>query len=253
MLIKTADEIEILRECGRRLARVLYRVAEDVAPGARASDLDRLAWEEITKGGDKPAFLNYRPVGAARSFPSTLCVSVNDEIVHGIPTDRELKEGDIVGLDLGIQHRGLFTDMAITVPVGKVDNSAKELIRVTREALEKGISAINPDGYTGDIGEAVESFVAPSGFSIVEVLGGHGVGHAIHEEPFIANFGKGGTGEKLRPGMVLAIEPMLNEGTAQVKLGADKFTFKTRDGKRSAHFEHTILVTDKGAEILTKK
>ena len=256
IIIKTPEEIEILREGGRRLATVLYKVKDKVAPGVSTKDLDVYAEKLIRDMGDVPAFLNYRPAGAKTPFPASLCVSVNDEVVHGIPSmDKKLKEGDIVSLDLGLKHEGLFTDMAITVPVGKVSEGVEKLLEVTEHALEQGISAAQAGNTVGDIGHAVESFIRSreeNKYGIVEILSGHGVGRAIHEDPYIPNFGKAGKGEKLVPGMVVALEPMVNNGTKNVTLDVDGYTFRTVDGKKSAHFEHTILITDTEAEVLTK-
>ncbi|KKT00086.1 MAG: Methionine aminopeptidase [Candidatus Nomurabacteria bacterium GW2011_GWA1_43_17] len=203
--------------------------------------------------GDTPAFLNYRPEGANNPYPASLCVSVNDEVVHGIPhKNRILEEGDIVSIDLGIKHRGLFTDMALTVPVGVVSKENTKLMRITEQALQTGIDAARAGNTVGDIGYAIENFIHPHKYGIVEVLSGHGVGKAIHEDPYIPNFGKKGAGAKLEPGMVIAIEPMINIGTKNVTIDNDGYTFRTADGKNSAHFEHTILITNKKAEILTK-
>ncbi|MBP6883666.1 MAG: type I methionyl aminopeptidase [Candidatus Pacebacteria bacterium] len=253
IIIKTPQEIEILREGGKRLATILHKVKTKVAPGVSTWDLDKYAEELITEGGDTPAFLNYKPEGAEVPFPASLCVSVNSEVVHGIPSkDRILQEGDIVSIDLGLKHKGLFTDMALTVPVGEVSSASMKLMKTTEKALEIGISAAQGGSTTGDIGYAIESYVRPHRYGIVEVLSGHGVGRAIHEDPYIPNFGKKGKGEKLVPGMVVAIEPMLNNGTKNVDLDEDGYTFHTADGKKSAHFEHTILITDGEPEILTK-
>ncbi len=259
VIIKTKEEIEILREGGRRLAAILHKIKEKVRPGVTTQELDDYAQELIQASGDTPAFLNYRPAGAKKPFPAALCVSVNDEVVHGIPSrERTLKEGDIVSIDLGLKHQGMFTDMALTVPVGAVSPGSQKLLEVTEEALQVGIDAAQAGNTTGDIGYAVESFVRSrkdkenQQYGIVEVLSGHGVGRAIHEDPYIPNFGKRGKGEKLRPGMVLAIEPMLNNGTKNVTIDPDGYTFRTADGKRSAHFEHTILITLGEPEILTK-
>src|ERR1035437_3935121 len=252
IIIKTPEEIEIIREGGRRLATVLNKVKDIVAPGVSTKDLDRYAEKLIREMGDYPAFLNYRPEGARTPFPASLCVSVNEEIVHGIPKGNKiLKEGDIVSIDLGLNHKGLFTDMAITVPVGEIPPSSKKLLEVTEKALQIGIDAARVGNRTGDIGFAIESFVRPHKYGIVEVLSGHGVGKAIHEDPYIPNFGKKGKGAKLVPGMVVAIEPMLNNGTKNVTIDDDDWTFRTADGKKSAHFEHTILITENGPEILT--
>lgn len=252
--IKTKEEIEILREGGRRLAEIMEVIAQKVEPGISSIELNNLAEKMAIDGEDKPAFLNYRPYGAKRPYPASLCVSVNDEIVHGIPNegDKILKEGDIVSLDMGLIHKGLITDMAITVPVGKIDDSARKLIEVCKESLMKGIEAANGGNTIGDIGFAIEKYVRPFGYGIVRELAGHGVGYKVHEQPYVPNFGRKGAGEKLKPGMILAIEPMLNEGTREIILDKDDYTYRTKDGKRSTHFEHTILITKGKAEILTK-
>jgi len=258
IIIKTPEEIEKLREGGRRLATVLYKVKEKVAPGVSTKELDDYAFQLIKDLGDEPAFLNYRPQGVRTPFPASLCVSVNNEVVHGIPSrDKILKEGDIVSIDLGLKHRGYFTDMALTVPVGVVSGESQQLLKVTEQALQIGINTAYAGNTVGDIGYAIEQFVRSQRdkkkqFGIVEVLAGHGVGRTIHEDPFIPNFGKKGKGEKLVPGMVIALEPMLNLGTKNVVLDKDEYTFRTADGKRSAHFEHTILITEGEPEILTK-
>jgi methionyl aminopeptidase len=256
IIIKTPEEIEILREGGKRLATVLYKVRDIVAPGVSTKELDLYAEKLIREMGDEPAFLNYRPDGASIPFPATLCVSVNDEVVHGIPSKKRiLKDGDIVSLDLGVKHKGLFTDMAVTVPVGTVSGGNAKLLEMTERAVQVGIEAARGGNKVGDIGHAVEHFVrskTDAKYGIVEVLAGHGVGREIHEDPYIPNFGKAGTGVKLVPGMVVAIEPMLNLGTKHVTLDDDDWTFRTADGKRSAHFEHTILITDGEPEVLTK-
>ena len=252
MIIKTEEEIKILREGGKRLAQILNKVKDKVRPGISTKELDTYAYELIKEGGDEPAFLNYRPEGAEYPYPASLCVSVNDEVVHGIPNaDRILKEGDIVGIDCGLKHKNLFTDMAITVPVGEIDAEVKKLLKVTREALEKGVSAARAGNRVGDVSHAIESFVRPYKYGIVEVLSGHGVGRSIHEDPYVPNFGKPGTGPKLEAGMVIAIEPMINEGTKNVKLDSDGYTYRTVDDKKSAHFEHTVLISETGPEILT--
>ena len=258
IIIKTKEEIEILREGGKHLATVLYKLKEKVAPGVSTKDLDLYAEKLIREMGDTPAFLNYRPAGAKTPFPASLCVSVNDEVVHGIPSKKRiLKEGDIVSLDLGLKHGGLFTDMALTVlvavPVGKINLANQKLIDITQQALQIGIDAARVGNTVGDIGYAIESFVRSqkNKYGIVEVLSGHGVGRAIHEDPYIPNFGKAGKGEKLVSGMVIAIEPMINLGSKNVTIDDDDWTFRTADRKNSAHFEHTILITNGEAEILT--
>ncbi len=252
-MIYNDAEIKILREGGKRLSKILKQVSSRVGDGVVVSDLDIFAEKLIRDGGDTPAFLNYKPEGADRPYPASLCVSVNDEIVHGIPVDRILKDGDIVGLDLGLVHNGLVLDMAVTVPVGSVNENDIELINATKESLVSGINAVHDGGHVGDIGYAIEKKAKEYGFKVVDALGGHGVGKHVHEDPYIPNTGQKGTGEKLLSGMVLALEPMLNVGKKEVSLDKnDGYTFKTRDGSRSAHFEHTILVTKNGADILTK-
>lgn len=255
VIIKTKEQIEGIRASCAHLAIVLHKVKEMVAPGVSTYDLDQYAENLIREMGDVPAFLNYRPEGARTPFPATLCVSINDEVVHGIPSKKRiLKEGDIISIDLGLKHQGYFSDMAMTVPVGAVDESAMKLLGATEEALHVGIDACLAGNKTGDVGYAIEKFVhgLKTKYGIVEVLSGHGVGVAIHEDPYIPNFGKKGTGVKLVPGMIVAIEPMLNLGTKHVFIDKDDWTFKTNDGKRSAHFEHTVLITEDGPEILTR-
>ncbi len=256
IIIKTKEEIEKLRVGGKHLATVLYKVKEKIAPGVSTKDLDLYAEKLIREMGDTPAFLNYKPDGADTPFPASLCVSVNDEVVHGIPKkNRILKEGDIVSIDLGVKYQGLFTDMALTAPVGEVSPRDKKLMQMTEQALQVGIDAARFGNTIGDIGYEIENFVRSNKsvkYGIVEVLSGHGVGRAIHEDPYIPNFGKKGTGAKLVAGMVVALEPMLNLGTKHVTMDDDGYTIRTADGKRSAHFEHTILITDGEPEILTK-
>lgn len=252
IIIKTPEEIEILREGGKRLARILDMVAKKVAPGINTKELDIYAEKLIRDGGDIPAFLGYTPGGHVKPYPASLCVSVNNEVVHGIPkAGKILKEGDIVSLDLGLKHRGLFTDHAVTVPVGKITKNDKELLKITKEALMAGIAEARGGGRVGDIGAAVEAFAKHKKYGIVRELSGHGVGKYIHEDPFVPNYGKKGTREKLVPGMVIAIEPMFNLGTDEVVLDKDAWTFRTADGKKSAHFEHTVLITEGEPEILT--
>ncbi len=252
-MIKTEEEIEIIREGGRRLAVVLHAVKDFIKPGVTTRELDQLAERLIRANGDEPAFLNYTPEGAHTPYPSTLCVSVNDEAVHGIGGDRILLEGDIIGIDLGVIHKGLFSDAAITVPVGQIDEGAKKLIAVTEQALAIGIAEARVGKTTGDIGYAIEKYVNDQGFVVVEELGGHGVGYSQHEDPHIANYGQRGQGTRLKKGMVIALEPIVNEGTRYVKLLADGYTYATKDHKRSGHFEHTIVITDGPAEILTQR
>ncbi len=254
IIIKTPEEIAKLREGGKRLGMLLAEVAERALPGVSALELDAFAQQRIRELGDEAAFLGYKPAGHRTAYPAALIVSVNAEVVHGIPTAAKiLKEGDVVSLDLGLKHKGLFTDHAVTVAVGPVSKERQKLMQVAREALYQGIEAVRPGGRVGDIGHAIESYVKKEGkYGIVRVLSGHGVGRHIHEDPFVPNYGKKGSGEKLAPGMVIAIEPMLTLGSEDVVEGRDGYTLKTADGSCAAHFEHTVLVTETGFEILTE-
>jgi methionyl aminopeptidase len=251
--LKSKEEIRLLREGGRRLAEVLQKLSENAKPGISSLDLDKMAYELITKKGDKPAFFGYKGKYDKEPFPGSICFSLNNEVVHGEPTKtpRVLKEGDIVSLDAGIIHEGLYTDSAVTVPVGKVSKEAEKLLKVTKTALQKGIEASVAGSAVGDIGYAIEQYVKPYGYGIIRELAGHGVGYAVHEEPFIPNFGKPNTGMRLEPGLVIAIEPMLNLGSADIYLSPDGHTYLTKDGRLSAHFEHTLAITEKGPVVLT--
>lgn len=254
MTIETAQHRTDLIEAGRRLAVVLDTVREKVAQGVTAEALDTLAENLIRDGGDTPAFLGYTPEGAPRPYPATLCVSVNDEVVHGIPNEsvKTLLAGDIVGLDLGLIHNGIVVDAACTVPVGEIDEESRALIAATEAALRAGIAAARPGNRVGDISHAIQQAIESAGFVVVKELGGHGVGERVHEEPFVPNFGRPGTGELLKEGMVLALEPISSAGKASVRLAPDGYTYRTRDGARSAHVEHTILIEKNGARIITQ-
>lgn len=253
-LIKSQKEIEILREGGARLAAVLARLMEMARPNLPSVELENEARRLISEGGDAPSFLGYKGRGDSKKFPAALCVSVNNEVVHGIPSENKiLRDGDIVKLDLGIWHKGLCTDMAVTVPIGNVSTELSKLIETTKMALGVGIAAVRDGATIGDIGNSIEKFARDAGnYGIVRDLAGHGVGYAVHEEPVIPNFGKQGEGALLQAGMVLAIEPMLTLGAEYTKLGADGFSYCTKDNSPAAQFEHTIVVTKEGAEILTK-
>ena len=253
MIIKTAEERANLIEGGKRLAAVLAALHAKVAPGVTTEELDDLAEAMIRDGGDEPCFLGYTPDGAGRAYPATLCVSINDEVVHGIPNEsvKTLREGDIVGLDLGLRHNSIIVDAAITVPVGNINEETKRLLRATEAALAAGIAAATPHNHVGDISAAIQKEIENAGFSVVKELGGHGVGDLVHEDPFIPNFGKAGRGGLLEEGMVLALEPISSAGKAAVVLMPDGYTFRTKDGSRSAHFEHTILLEKDGARIVT--
>lgn len=251
--VKSQKEIETLKEGGARLAEVMRAVLLRVKAGVTTDELDEYALELIQAGGDIPSFLNYRPEGMRRMYPKSICVSINDEVVHGIPgPTRVLKDGDVVSVDIGLIHKGLFTDHAKTVVVGEGDKEAKRLVQVTEKALKEGIRAAKPGNTIGDIGYAIEKYVKPYGYGIVRELSGHGVGYAVHEDPYVPNYGKPGTGAKLVPGMVLAIEPMLIIGSDKVIFGKDGFTVRSKNGAMAAHFEDTIVITDKGPVLLTK-
>jgi methionyl aminopeptidase len=246
--IKSADEIARMREAGRIVCEILDELERAVAPGVSTWDLDALAEKLIYAKGAKPAFKGYH------GFPSCLCASVNHEVVHGIPSrKRKLAEGDLMKLDFGVVYQGFYGDSARTVPVGKVSAQAKALVEATREALAQAVAAMVPGNRLGDIGHAIQSYVEPRGFSVVRDFVGHGIGRALHEPPQVPNYGAAGSGMRLRPGMVLAVEPMINAGVPQVEVLEDDWTAVTRDGKLSAHFEHTILVTEHGPEILTRR
>jgi len=252
VIIKTEQEIQNMREGGKRHEKILRKLAAMVRPGISTWELDQEAEKMIKDFGDLPAFKGYKPDGAKTPYPATLITSVNEEVVHGIPSKKKiLEEGDIISLDIGINHNGVFTDAAITVPVGKISKELNELLMVTEEALQIGIDQVKPGNTVGDIGYAIQSFINKR-YGIVDGFSGHGVGRHIHEDPFIPNYGKPGQGEKLVPGMTVAIEPMMNLGTKYVKILSDGYTVVTKDGKPSAHFEHTVLVTEEGYEILTK-
>ncbi|HYI01635.1 type I methionyl aminopeptidase [Hyalangium sp.] len=246
--IKSADEIVLMREAGRIVCEILDELEEAVAPGVTTWELDALAEKLIYAKGAKPAFKGYL------GFPSCLCASINYEVVHGIPSKkRKLAEGDLMKLDFGVVYRGFFGDSARTVPVGKVSREARGLVEVTRESLQKAIAASVPGNRIGDISHAVQSHVEARGYSVVRNFTGHGIGRKLHEKPEVPNFGEPGSGMKLRPGMTIAIEPMVNLGTAEVALLEDDWTAVTLDHKLSAHFEHTVLITDHGPEVLTRR
>ena len=252
--IKTAEDIAKLRVGGKRLAEVVFETSKLIKPGLSVDKLDEFAHKMITERGDYPAFLNYTPDSAKRPYPSSICVSVNDEIVHGIPTEDPviLKEGDIVTLDTGVTHDGMITDHAITYAVGEISKETRRLLQVTKEALYSGIKEARAGNRVGDISSAIEAHAKKAGYSVVEGLAGHGVGYKVHEEPYVPNEGRKGTGEVLRAGMVIAIEPMFAIGGPRIVLAKDGYTYKTKDGSLSAQFEHTVLITDGEPEIITK-
>jgi methionyl aminopeptidase len=246
--IKSQDEIALMREAGRIVCEILDELEKAVAPGVTTWELDALAEKLIYEKGAKPAFKGYL------GFPCCLCASVNHEVVHGIPSKKKrLVDGDLMKLDFGVVYRGFYGDSARTVPVGKVSREAQVLIQTTREALQKAIEVAVPGNRVGDIGHTVQSYVEARGYSVVRSFHGHGIGRKLHEKPEVPNFGDPGSGMKLRSGMVLAIEPMVNMGTEEVYLLDDDWTAVTLDSKLSAHFEHTVVITDKGPEVLTRR
>ncbi len=245
--IKTKAEIAAMRESGRILAAVLDVLKHTIAPGMTTMDLEMKARAELEHLGGKPAFLGYQ------GYPAVLCVSVNDEVVHGLPGSRVLEAGDIVGMDFGVTFDGMITDGAISVIVGKAASKADEqLVKTTERAMLAAISQVKNGAHIGDLAAAAQDVLDKAGFGIVRDLVGHGVGHELHEEPNIPNYGSRGSGPALKTGMTIAIEPMATLGDYKVFIAPDRWTVKTRDGSKSAHFEHTVLVTDSGAEILTQ-
>jgi methionyl aminopeptidase len=247
IIIKSEREIAIMRQAGGIVAAVLDILSQRVRSGMKTKELDVIAAREVGRLGAKPSFKGYR------GFPANLCVSVNDEIVHGIPGERILQEGDIVSLDLGAIYNGFQGDGAVTVGVGEIDSKAKELMEATEDALKAGIAAARPGARLGDISAAIQGCAEGRGFSVVREYTGHGIGRDLHEEPQILNFGLAGTGPVLEKGMTLALEPMVNAGDWRTRLGDDQWTVLTADGSLSAHFEHTIVITDGGAEVLTAR
>jgi methionyl aminopeptidase len=245
MVLKTSGEIDLMDEANALVHRVLDGIEQRIAPGVTTAELDRYAESTIRSAGAVPGFLNYR------GFPATLCTSINDVIVHGIPAAQaELVEGDIVGVDCGVLYQGYYGDAARTFAVGEVAGEARKLLDVTREALELAVDQVRPNGYLSDIGHAVQEHVEAGGFSVVREFVGHGIGTALHEDPQVPNFGSSGSGPRLRPGLVLAIEPMVNAGGAAVKIDPDGWTARTADGSLSAHFEFSVAVTESGARVL---
>jgi methionyl aminopeptidase len=244
MVLKTPGEIELLDEANRIVHRVLDEVGARVAPGVTSRELDRHAEKVIRSAGAVPSFLNYR------GYPATLCIAVNDVIVHGIPNDVPLREGDIVGIDCGVLYKGYHGDAARTFAVGVIRDDAKKLLQVTQEALDLAVQAVRPGGRLSDIGYAVQHHAETNGFSVVREFSGHGIGAALHEDPSVPNFGIPGRGPKLKPGLVLAIEPMVNAGGAEVRVDPDGWTARTQDGSLSAHFEFSVAVTPSGARVL---
>jgi methionyl aminopeptidase len=245
IILKSRDEIAIMRDAGRIVAEVLHTLVERLRPGLVEKELDEIVRKEFGKRKVIPVFLGYQ------GYPATVCVSVNDEIVHGIPGDREIADGDVVSIDLGCVYKGFVADAAVTVGVGNVSPEAGRLIGVTREALNRGIDAARAEARLGQIGAAIQTYVEGEGFSVVREYVGHGVGRQMHEDPQVPNYGDPETGPVLKEGMVIAIEPMVNAGDWRTKRDPDNWTVRTLDGSLSAHFEHTLAVRDGAAEVLT--
>ncbi len=235
-----------MREGGGLLSRIMEKVRNEVVPGKTTFELNRLAESLVFDCGGTPSFKGYN------GFPATLCTSINDEIVHGVPSDYTLKNGDIISLDIGMLYKGFHTDMAITVPVGSVEPETLRLIKTTRKALKRGIKKVHPGNTFGDLGNTIQRCIESQGFTVISGLCGHGIGKELHEDPEVLNFGKRRAGLELKKGMVFCIEPMISSGTREIKEASNGLTFKTRDGSLSAHFEHTVAVTDNGCEVLTE-
>jgi methionyl aminopeptidase len=244
--VKTPEEIKIMSEGGRILSKIMIEVEKMVKPGITTKELDRAAEALILSKGATPSFKGFN------NFPASLCTSVNEEIVHGIPSGRILKDGDIISLDLGLLYKGFHSDMAVTVPVGKVSPGVNRVIKVAKKALKRGISHVRPGGTVGDIGNAIEKYVEGQGFSVVRELCGHGIGKNLHEDPQIPNYGEKNTGAKIKEGMVICIEPMAVIGDWRIKKAKDGYGYETKDGSFAAHFEHTVAITKNGPSVLTE-
>ncbi len=245
IIIKSKREIALMRQAGRIVAAVLGTLVESLRPGMKTLELDKIAARELKRLGAKPSFKGYH------GYPASLCVSVNDEIVHGIPGERVLQEGDIVSLDLGAIYKGFQGDAAVTVGIGRITPEARDLIEATRGALSAGIAAARARARLGDVSAAIQNYAEAGGYSVVREYTGHGIGRELHEEPKIPNFGSPGQGPVLKTGMTLAIEPMVNTGDWRTRVADDHWLVLTADGSLSAHFEHTIAITDGVAEVLT--
>jgi methionyl aminopeptidase len=246
VILKQPDEIEKARASNRIVAEVLTILREKVKPGVTTLELDQIAETVVEKRGARPAFKGYR------GYPYALCASVNEEVVHGMPSKRVLVEGDIIGLDFGVYHRGFYGDSAITLPVGRVSRKAAELMEITERSLHAAIEQACPGNRLGDISAAVQQTVEAAGYSVVRDFVGHGIGRDMHEDPQIPNFGRKGRGIELKTGMILAIEPMVNVGCYRVKILSDGWTVVTEDGSLSAHFEHSVAITENGPDILSR-
>ncbi len=250
--LKSAREIEVMRRANVIVAEILQELKKKVAPGVTTLELDALAEELTYKKKAQPAFKGYTMGGSVKAYPGTLCTSINEEIVHGIPSNRPLRAGDVVGLDFGVVYDGFYGDAAVTVGVGEVSEEARRLMRVTEEALYKGIEQLREGKRLGDLSSAVQTTVESAGFSVVRAFVGHGIGKKLHEEPPVPNYGEPDRGVRLREGMVLAIEPMVNAGGCEVEIREDGWTAVTKDRSLAAHFEHSVAITKNGPYILSK-
>ncbi len=243
---KDASEIKRMHEGGKKLATILKTITNHIKPGISTQSLDDLAYKLIIQAGGKPSFLHYQ------GYPASVCVSVNDEVVHGIPSQRIFRLGDIVGIDIGIKYKGLHTDMARTLGIGKISKENQTLIDITKKALEVGIKSVKPNIHLGDVSHAIEKVINAADMGIIRELSGHGIGKRLQEPPSVPNFGIKNKGPILKPGMTLALEPMVTLGKPEIRILSDQWTIVTADGLPSAHFEDTVAVTDQGAQILTR-
>ncbi|MCP6720395.1 MAG: type I methionyl aminopeptidase [Patescibacteria group bacterium] len=250
--LKKENDLRVLRTSGRILASVLQKLEEETKEGIELIYLDKLARRLIKKAGAKPAFLGYKPEGGTKLYPAAICTSVNEQIVHCLPSEYVLRKGDVLKIDFGVDYQGYITDSAVTVGIGELTGKAKELVDITKETLEKAIEECRPGKHTGDIGWMIEKTVKGAGFHVIKNLTGHGVGFELHEDPTVYNYGNRGEGVKLVPGLVLAIEPMVSVSSSRVMQKSDD-SYVTEDGSLSAHFEHTIAITESGPEVLTSR
>ncbi len=249
--VRTRREQALMRDAGQHVAEILLILREAARPGITTKELDGIAHQELNKRGLNSPFIGYAP-GGLPPYPAVLCVSVNEEIVHGIPGSRVLREGDILSLDFGVEYKGFHGDSAVTIPIGAISDQARKLIVTTRDSLYEGASQMVPGNRLSDIGHAVQRRAEGDGFSVVRQFVGHGIGKLMHEPPQVPNYGRKGRGPRLQKGMVFAIEPMVNVGTERVRMLEDEWTAVTADGELSAHFEHTIAITEHGPEVLTQ-
>lgn len=245
--IKSEKEIKIMREGGRILAEIMAELENKVEPGITTKHLDKVASDLVLRYGAKPSFKNYQ------GFPDTLCISVNEELVHCLPSNKKLQQGDIISLDLGIRYKGFHSDMAVTIPVGKISPEAQRLIRITKKALKRGLRKVRPGNTFGDIGNTIQRYVEDQGYGVVRELCGHGIGKEVHQEPQVPNYGKRKSGPNLAEGMTFCIEPMVTVGDWHLKKAKDGYGYQTKDNSLCAHFEHTLVVTQNGCKILTDK